>query len=93
MERGQKAPLKERAKELWLKSDKIIGIAALAFAGFGVATANPAFVTGGLTVAGAQAVEYGAKKTYFNHRAKHPEKPGIVRRLFTAGQKSHVRPA
>jgi hypothetical protein len=88
MEKGSKAPLKERAKELWLKSDRIIGIAALAFAGFGVAVANPAIVTGGLTVAGAQGVEYGFKKAYFNRRAKHPEKPGMMKRLFTAGQSS-----
>ena len=84
MEKGNKPPLRERAKELWLKSDKIIGLAALAFAGFGAAVANPAMVTGGLTVAGAQGVEYGFKKAYFNRRAKHPEKPGAIKRLFTA---------
>ena len=82
---AEKLPIRQRAtekaKDLWLKSDKIVGIVALAVAGFGVATANTALVSGGLVAAGAQVVEHTGKKMYFNRNKDGRRRHGMIENL------------
>ncbi len=65
---------KEKAKDLWLKSDGVIAAVALTVAAAGVITGNPLLVEGGVKVAALQGAEHVGKKALFDDGDKKGQK-------------------